>query len=195
MKVLVKKSINSSAWKSLEDKIKRKMSVQVGWFPQAKYFDKGETSIYHEKKHTETAYVAQVAIINEFGGKAIEGSYVPPRPFMRPAAKDNKGAWATQFSKDIKTLPTKYALDRLGFTVEGDIKKDITNVWEPPLKPLTVYNRLKKQGAFQKKTKEDTHNAIMKHLVQVVGTRSGIAKPLIDTGYMIASVTHEVSND
>ena len=202
MQVTVKRTINTRAWEGLNNKIEKKLSMQVGWFSSARYFNAGAESIrpWQLPKHVQTAYVAQVAAINEFGGHGIEGGRIPPRPFMRPAARHNAAKWAQLFAKDIRHLPLQYALDNLGFRVEGDIRKAITDVWNPPLKPITVEYRLRKQGAFIKRDsqgnidQEKTNRAIQKKMSEVLGTHNSIVKPLIDTGYMIASVTHEVEH-
>lgn len=181
MQITVKKTSNTRAWEGLKNKIEKKLSMQVGWFPDAKYDD--------------DTPVASVAVTNEFGDAPI-----PARPFMRPAARENAPRWSAQFSKDIKQLPLQYALDNLGFRVEGDIRKSISNVWNPPLKAVTIYNRIKKHDSFIKRDKNGQINWIKTEkardnaVTKAVGTHAGIAKPLIDTGYMIASVTHEVEH-
>ena len=180
MQVTVKRTINTRAWEGLNNKIEKKLSMQVGWFPSARY--------------DNATPVAAVAVTNEFGNAPI-----PARPFMRPAARQNANAWAKLFAKDIRQLPLQYALDNLGFRVEGDIRKSISAVWNPPLKAVTIYNRIKKHDSFIKRDKNGqidwikTEKARDNAVAKAVGTHAGIAKPLIDTGYMIASVTHEVS--
>lgn len=182
MEIQIKVTSNNTAWKNLEDKIKQKMALKVGWFPNAKYRGDGEK--------TKNVPVAMVAVVQEFG----EGN-VPPRPFMRPAAINHSEEWAQKFARDIKNGQLKYALNNLGFMVEGDIRKEISNVWVPQLKRETIYARLRKHGWFNRdkfsaRQRKNHH----KKLDKMVGSQEGIAKPLIDTGYMIASVTHEVDN-
>ncbi|MBO5810417.1 MAG: hypothetical protein J6R32_06275 [Bacteroidales bacterium] len=182
MQIVIKSKSNNAAWRKIEEKIKQKMSVKVGWFPQARY--KGDDN--------KNSSVAMVACTQEFGyGKGN----IPPRPFMRPAAQNHAEDWAEKFSQDIKTGDLKYALNNLGFMVEGDIRKSISEVWEPPLKRETIYARLRKHGWFNREKfsarQRKNHH---KKLDKMVGSQEGIAKPLIDTGYMIASVTHEVEH-
>ena len=86
----------------------------------------------------------------------------------------------------------KYALNRLGFAVEGDIRKTISEVWNPPLKRATIYARLRKHGWFNRELSEKKRKNQHIKLDKIVGTQAGIAKPLIDTGYLIESLTHEV---
>ena len=181
MQITVKKITNTRAWEELQNKIEKKLSMQVGWFPSAKYDD--------------NTPVASVAVTNEFGEAPI-----PARPFMRPASRQNAPRWAKLFAKDIRQLPLQYALDNLGFRVEGDIRKSISEVWNPPLKAVTIYNRIRKHDSFIRKDKNGqidwikTEKAREKGVAKALGTHAGIAKPLIDTGYMIASVTHEVEH-
>ena len=182
MQIVIKSVSNHEAWRKLEQQVAQKLALKVGWFPQARY--RGD-----DKKNTP---VAMIASVQEFGyGKGN----IPPRPFMRPAAQNHAEDWAAKFTQDIKTGNLKYALNNLGFMVEGDIRKAITDVWEPPLQRGTIYNRLRKHGWFNRdkfsaRQRKNHH----KKLDKMVGTHEGIAKPLIDTGYMIASVTHEVEH-
>ena len=118
--------------------------------------------------------VAEVAAQNEFGNM---GKNIPPRPFMRPARDNNQ--WGQVFADASKNAirkgqSIKTAFKVIGLQAEGDIKKAISEVTRPALKQATVEARLrgKKQGKSVSLT---------------------IAKPLVHTGYMLASVTHEVS--
>ena len=147
--------------------------MQVGWFPQAKY--------------KESAPVAMVACTHEFGNAPI-----PARPFMRPTAKERAQEWTKIFKASMKQGNIKYALNRLGFAVEGDIRKTISEVWNPPLKRATIYARLRKHGWFNRELSEKKRKNQHIKLDKIVGTQAGIAKPLIDTGYLIESLTHEV---
>ena len=147
--------------------------MQVGWFPQAKY--------------KENVPVAMVACTHEFGNAPI-----PARPFMRPTAKERAKEWTKIFKASMKQGDIKYALNRLGFAVEGDIRKTISEVWEPQLKKATIYARLRKHGWFNRELSEKKRKNQHAKLDKIVGTQAGIAKPLIDTGYLIESITHEV---
>lgn len=231
MNLKILRTSNKRVLEEIQKKLESASQLRVGWFSSAKYFNEGNGRNYD-------GYVAHIAYVNEFGLKTPQGNYVPPRPFMRPAAKDNAGNWGALFARDIKNKSVKDSLDRLGLKVEGDIRKSITAVWQPCLAPITLYNRLKKQGIYHVKTKdykervmntqtptvpEFLHSRLNKKGVhhrgskimnpqsnsgqkeiilkeakiwqkveQVYNSRQPIAKPLIDTGYMIESITHEV---
>ena len=173
MQLTIRQKTNKAALNDLEKKISQKVSMQVGWFPQAKY--------------KESAPVAMVACTHEFGNAPI-----PARPFMRPTAKERAQEWTKTFKASIKQGDVKYALNRLGFAVEGDIRKTISEIWNPPLKRATIYARLRKHGWFNRELSEKKRKNQHIKLDKIVGTQAGIAKPLIDTGYLIESLTHEV---
>ena len=196
MNLKILRTSNKRALEEIQKKLESATQLRVGWFSSAKYFNEGDGRNYD-------GYVAHIAYVNEFGLKTPQGNYVPPRPFMRPAARNNAGNWGALFARDIKNKSVKDSLDRLGLKVEGDIRKSITAVWQPSLAPITLYNRLKKQGIYHVKTKDYKErgkneiiikkSAIWQKVAAVHNSRQPIAKPLIDTGYMIASITHEVN--
>ena len=173
MQLTIRQKTNKAALNDLEKKISQKVSMQVGWFPQAKY--------------KENVPVAMVACTHEFGNAPI-----PARPFMRPTAKERAQEWTKIFKASMKQGNIKYALNRLGFAVEGDIRKTISEIWEPQLKKATIYARLRKHGWFNRELSEKKRKNQHAKLDKIVGTQAGIAKPLIDTGYLIESITHEV---
>ncbi len=137
---------------------------------------KAQVGFFDSAKYEDGTPVAVIAQQNEYGNL---NKNIPPRPFMRPARDDNKSAWgkiAMQGTKQVlegkKNI--KQVFDLLALKVEGDIKIAIKQVTKPSLKESTVRARLR--GKNQGKSVSLT-----------------VAKPLIDTGYMLASVTHEVS--
>ena len=119
--------------------------------------------------------VAMIAVQNEFGNV---NKNIPPRPFMRPTVSENKEKWKNIIFKQSKAitnnqLTPKSAFVQLGELVGSNIQSGIVNVTAPALATATVMNRLrgKKQGK---------------------SVSLSIAKPLIDSGYMLNSVTAEV---
>lgn len=134
-------------------------------FPSAAHYEDGTS-------------VAQVAVDNEFG---VPSQHIPPRPFMRPTAAakrqewtDNMGRGAAAAVRGARTLTQ--VLDQIGMMAAGDIAHKITQIVSPPLADLTVANRMNRYASNQ------AH----------VGN---LTKPLIDTGLMFNSVTHEVGDD
>lgn len=121
------------------------------------------------------AKVAMIAAQNEFGNPAKS---IPPRPFFRPAIAEEKGKWAKTSGRLVISAikaggSVAPALETMGLVVAGDVRKSITKVMTPALKPATVKARLrgKKIGKSVSLT---------------------VAKPLVDTGHMLQTLTSEV---
>lgn len=176
--------------------------LRVGWFSSAKYPD--------------GTPVPQIAALHEFGGtisvperqsdvyfhQRADGSVgrrfvkkeksnfaqsvkvkahtivIPARPFMRPAVADNRAEWRKKLGDRAKDVlqgdaPPDHMLDQFGLAVSGDIRKAITKVISPPLSPKTIKRKMRK----------------------LKGKRGpgSVTKPLVDTGLMLSSVTHEVT--
>lgn len=140
-----------------------KMRLKVGYFETAKYSD-----------GTPVAYVAA---IQEFG---YPGGGIPARPTMRPTADaqgNPGGEWSQIAAQGAKAILKGSAtpgqvMDALGLKAAGDIRKAISKLQSPPLKPSTVAAR--QRGMADRKT------------------TGSLTKPLVATGLMINSVGHEV---
>jgi len=135
---------------------------RVGWFPSAVY-EKGQP-------------VAGVAYVQEFGSPSRG---IPPRSFMRTTAEDKRPDWAdtvgklTRAAAQGKIAPAN-VMPALCLAAEGHIRETITKIVAPPLKAATIAarkRRLADGGA---------------------GAKSSIAKPLVDTGIMLNTLTSEV---
>jgi len=125
-----------------------------------------------EQKYPDGTPVATVAITQEFGSPSKN---IPPRSFVRKAANDEGENWKKQYSGGIKKvlngdIRINQVISGIALLVEGDIKKAISKVVSPPLNPKTIKARL---------------------IGKKVGNKNTSVKPLVDTGYMMASVTHE----
>ena len=129
---------------------------------------------FESSKYEDGMPVAQVAIMNEFGSVAKNK---PPRPFMRNAISDNENRWsktANQVSKNIlKGQSIETGLNLLGVVVESDVKKSIVDITSPALAQSTINARKSRVAKGRK-------------------IQATIEKPLIDTGYMLATLTSEV---
>lgn len=141
-----------------------KVVGKVGWFESAHY------------PSTEGGLpVAYVAAIHEFGSPQ---NNIPPRLGMRATADDNKAKWGDTsrvVAKQVlanKMSPVQ-AMETIGLKAAGDVRKHIATVTSPPLKVATVKRRLagKKQG----------------NVVSIT-----IAKPLVHTGHLLATLTNIV---
>lgn len=136
-----------------------------------------EVGWFQSTKYPDGTPVAGVAMVHEFGSPS---NNIPPRPFMRPSQKKDGPRWRRFLADSAKRAINEGAdisvlLDQLGNAVAGDIRKSISNVYAPPLRKKTVDTKRRK-------------------LVNAVGATS-LTKPLVETGMMIGSVTHEVSKE
>lgn len=161
-----------------------KKEVKAGWFESSKYED--------------GTPVAEVAATQEFGGN--NGRFViPARPFMRPAIANYKTDWAEiarqQISRMVQGRGTVQAVfDGVGETMRGDIQVSIEDVVSPELSPVTLLLRKwKDQDSSLVVTNDVVEQAI--HSLRtgqddLSGLPQSRMKPLTDTGYMLATVTH-----
>ena len=129
-----------------------------------------EASRYDDQKP-----VAYIASIQEFG---TAGKGIPPRPFLRPTIANHKGEWTKILQQQLKlvvngrlSLPDVF--DRLGLLISGQIRQTISTLQEPPLKQSTIQARLRQRADK--------------------ATVGGLNKPLVDTGTLIGSISHEVT--
>lgn len=175
--------------------------LRVGWFETAKYPDGtpvtmvaalhefGGTISVPERQHEMYFHrKADGSVGNRFVRReksnfaqtATRGAHtitIPARPFMRPTVAKNQKHWKTEVEHSAKAVlngqaPAETLLNRFGLVVAGDIKKTISQVFTPPLKPSTIKRKMKK---LKGKT-----------------TAGSLTKPLVETGFMIGSVTHEL---
>jgi hypothetical protein len=120
---------------------------------------------------------ASAAAINEFG--AI-GHNIPPRPFMRPTISKQQNEWKKIASNEFKRIMKQEqsingTMEIIGLKVAGDIRETITQIQSPALSPKTIAARIARRAN--------------KHMV------GNLTKPLVDTGYMLNSLTHKVVNN
>lgn len=120
---------------------------------------------------------AQVAAIQEYGDPMKN---IPPRLGMRDTIAKNKNIWKSNMNKGARAIlsgkeTTKSTFTKFMLGAEGDFVKHIATVQNPPLAESTIAARLRKRK--DKLT---------------VGL---LTKPLIDTGYMLATFTSTVNNE
>lgn len=135
---------------------------RVGWFPSAVY-EGGQP-------------VAGVAFVQEHGSTKRS---IPPRPFMRPTVTEKRTEWAKTVGQLTKAaaqgkIAPENVMQGLTMAAEGHVRAAITKISTPPLAESTVAarkRRLADGGA---------------------GAKSSIAKPLVDTGVMLNTLTSEV---
>lgn len=122
--------------------------------------------------------VAYVASIQEFG---YPPKNIPPRLGFRELAKAKSNDWsalATKLGKRIVSgkMTMFDALTLIGGVAEGDLRKQISEVTSPPLKEATIEARRRRSASGEARTETGS-------------------KPLVDTGYMLATVTHLVTSN
>lgn len=108
--------------------------------------------------------VAFVAAVNEFGAPAVN---VPARPFIQPTVRAKKDTWTKTISKKIPDVVTG---------------------------KLTAFDVLDLVGIQAAADIQDTISKVTSPpLAPATIARKGSAKPLIDTGLMMASVRNSVA--
>lgn len=130
------------------------LTGRVGWFESARYAD--------------GTPAAAVAYVQEHGS---EKAHIPPRPFMRPAADENRQAWAgiaEQLARQVMRgeADPKQLFNMLTDRAEGDVRKNITQLLEPKLSERTLADRRRRGNSSE--------------------------KPLNDSGYMLSTLVSQV---
>ena len=125
-------------------------------------------------RYDDQTPVAGVAAVQEFGSPA---KGIPPRPFMRVAIEENKREWRALIESGSRAIiagneTADSVMEKLGLFVVGNIKTAISQVTSPALAQSTINARLRARANKN--------------------TVGSLDKPLVDTGTMIATVTHEV---
>lgn len=128
----------------------------------------------HEDGKTPVAYIATV---HEFG---VASKGIPPRPFMRPTVAEKKDEWANLAERGTLAMAkgnanTLDVLEAIAQAAVGDVRRTISKIQSPALSERTIKARQRKMANGKK-----------------VGN---LTKPLIETGLLLASVTHEVTSD
>lgn len=134
---------------------------RVGWFPSA--------------IHEEGQPVAGIAAVQEFGSPSRG---IPPRLGMRTLAEEKRAEWSATVAQVSRAAALgKIAPDQVMPAVclaaEGALRAHITKITSPPLKQSTIdarRRRLANGGA---------------------GAQASIAKPLVDTGILLNTLTSE----
>lgn len=132
--------------------------------------------VEHKQYEGSSMTTAQAAYINELGSPAHN---IPPRPFMRPTFYKQKNLWTMIVKNEAKKMvngksTVSRTLEIVGLKAAGDIRETITEIWSPSLSIKTIHARLARRANKSK-----------------VGN---LTKPLVDTGYMLNSLTSRVVN-
>lgn len=130
----------------------------------------------NDRREDEQVTNAQLGYINEFGSPAKK---IPPRPFLEPGVKEAAPEIAEMLGKAAITTANSaqdvdVALNNVGIKAKDTVKNRIRNSTDiEPLSPVTMHIR-----ATRKKNR-----------------RTGVMKPLIDTGQMLNSINYVIRED
>lgn len=157
-----------AALKVLHDKV-----AKVGWLEGIKYEDTGLP-------------VATVAAIQEQG---MPSKNIPARPFMRPTIIREEKKWGRISAKLARMvlvgqLTMAVLMEKLGQSARGEIQKTISDIFSPALAESTILARIHRNETTKKiKNRRLT--------MKEIGL---LTKPLVDTGYMRASIINTVED-
>ena len=128
----------------------------------------GEAGWFESAKYEDGTPVAYVASIQEYGHGPI-----PPRSFMRTTIADKREEWKGLFMDGAKAVvaggeSAGSVMDKVSSLAAGQVREKISKIHKPPLAESTKSSRRSR------------------------GNTS--TKPLVDTGHMLATLTHNVSD-
>jgi hypothetical protein len=120
---------------------------------------------------------AYVAAIQEYG---YAPKNIPPRPFMRITIANKQQDWKRLAETGAKAIAKGNSnmtrvMEGIGLKAAGDVRRTISTIQNPPLKQSTIDARLRKRS---NKT-----------------TVGNLTKPLVDTGFMLATLTNSVEDE
>jgi hypothetical protein len=155
--------------------------AQAGWFPGAVY-----------ESGTPAAYVAA---IQEYGSPA---NGIPPRPFVRVAIAEHQHEWSAAMAQGARAvlrgrMTADQVLEQVGSKVASDIQLQIETGDHAPLSPVTLMLRKwRREGrTITGKTVGEAAAAV----AEGEDYSSAPTTPLRDTGMLIATLTHAVSDE
>lgn len=125
-----------------------------------------DVGFFEKAQYQNGTYVATVAAIHNFGASSRN---IPARPFFTHTLVQVQKGVEHLFNR-VGSVPMKTILGQVGQFVENKLKKNIRNGPWVQNAPSTI-----------------------KRKTRFAHSGGGSPKPLIDTGYMRQSVTHNVS--
>jgi len=156
-------------------------AVQVGFF-------KGTVN-------TRTgASIPMVAAIQEYGAPSRG---IPPRPFFRTMVKEKSPEWPAAIAALLKrnNYDVEKTLDITGSQISIQLKNSISNLYAPPLSPVTVMLRGMKSHDPDLKVSGKTVGEAAARVKAGLTNYGASTKPLIDTGELLASVTYKTVSE
>ena len=166
--------------KDLSSQVKGKTEVQIGFLEGSTYPD--GTS------------VPMVAAIQEFG--APNATFpIPPRSFFRTMIANKSSEWGPAIETLLKNngYDAVAALTQAGLAIEGQLRQSITDISAPELSEVTLMLRMMR-------SKDQSLTITLRTVLEAVervkaGERAtGVSsKPLVDTGFLIQSVSSKIT--
>lgn len=131
----------------------------------------GRVGWFESAKYENGTSVATVAAVQEYGSTKRK---IPPRPFMRTTQQEKAGEWkdtARQLASAVAAghMPPDALMEGLTQAAEGAIRQTISKVLSPPLSERTIAARARRHSKGKAST-----------------------KPLVDTGYLLNTLTSQV---
>lgn len=183
----MKRKSNKKVWDALTFRYPE-YKLEVGWFEESKYDDGtpigGIAAVQNygavinqnvTEKQRNYLHYFDIHIRKETNTIHI---VIPPTHFMENCVRNNKDKWR-QLCKEawlsvlLGNITHDKAMESIGLAIEGDISKAIAEVNTPPLKESTL-----KQKRSKYKDKKTT---------------GSLTKRLVNTGLMLDSVSHKVT--
>jgi hypothetical protein len=133
--------------------------------------NKGKVGWLESNNYPDGTSVAYVALIQEMGSPK---NGIPPRPFFRPTIAAKSNTWKNQFKSGARAIlagneTASTVMEKVVSGATGEIRKTISQLKTPELSLATIQRR------------------------QSRGNTS--AKPLIDTGLMLQTLTYSVGTE
>lgn len=157
---------------------------------------KGQVGFFESAKYADGTPVAYVAAIQEFGDPEHG---IPPRSFMRPTMASRQNVWRELAQSQARAVvrgevSAVAMMDRIGLQAAGDISKTISQITSPPLSEVTIELRRRKRAghAISGKTVGDAARAVSAEGYQQGDAGAAENKPLVFSGILLASLSHNV---
>lgn len=140
-----------------------KMIAQSGTISKVGFFPSA--------RYPDGTPIAEVAMQQEYGVPALN---IPSRSFMRTTIDEQRNAWKKIVSDGSERvaegkLTIHDVMEGVGGQAAGDCRKKIASIWTPKLSDYTIERRAEKAGM----TPDEVSH-----------------KPLVDSGAMLAHLTH-----
>jgi hypothetical protein len=160
-------------------KVAKLPNVRVGFLENAKY--------------PNGTPVAMIAAIQEYGAPRAR---IPPRPFFRTMITAHKGEWGKELGLVLKSVDydAKIALDQMGQHIAGELRQSIVDTIAPALSPITLMLRMMRKKNPALVVTGRTVGEAARRVAAGEKAKGVSTKPLVDSGNLLNSIDHEVSD-